>query len=191
MARSPISEPDPECPGLRWSTLCVSSDYNGIGPRQHRVTTDDVDPCPGDAPTAQTSSHCHCADTRGSSDLHDDDSLGDNSSGTAAAHLDPRRKRRSGAGRKETAPLRLERRRPEGGGGRTSGHRRYSIVGIRPGVTGPGFSASEWPGCGSVNDAVRRADARRDRGRSTLPVTRAGSRAGPFRSIPCGHRQEP
>jgi hypothetical protein len=53
-----------------------------------------------------------------------------------------------------------------------------------PGRGGAGFSASEWPGCGCVRVAVRRAEARRDPGRSTLPVTRAGSRAGPFRSIP-------
>jgi hypothetical protein len=49
---------------------------------------------------------------------------------------------------------------------------------------GAGFSASEWPGCGSVSVAGRRAEARRDPGRSAFPETRAGSRAGPFRSIP-------
>ncbi len=51
--------------------------------------------------------------------------------------------------------------------------------GIRPGEGGAGFSASEWPGCGCATVAVRRADARRDRGRSTFPLTRSGSRAGP------------
>ena len=53
-----------------------------------------------------------------------------------------------------------------------------------PGRGGAGFSASEWPGCGSVSVAVRRAEARRGPGRSAFPVTRSGSRAGPFRSIP-------
>lgn len=52
------------------------------------------------------------------------------------------------------------------------------------GRDGAGFSASEWPGCGSEGVAVRRAEARRGPGRSAFPVTRAGSRAGPFRSIP-------
>jgi hypothetical protein len=35
-----------------------------------------------------------------------------------------------------------------------------------------------------VDVAGCRAEARRGPGRSTLPVTRSGSRAGPFRSIP-------
>ena len=34
--------------GSRWSTLCVSDDYNGMGARPRRITTDDVHPCRAD-----------------------------------------------------------------------------------------------------------------------------------------------
>jgi hypothetical protein len=34
----------PGASGSRWSTLCVSDDYNGMGCCPRRVTTDDVDP---------------------------------------------------------------------------------------------------------------------------------------------------
>jgi hypothetical protein len=66
---------------------------------------------------------------------------------------------------------------------RPAGHRHYSVAASAR-RDGAGFSASEWPGIGSEAVAVRRAEARRDPGRSTFPVTRAGSRAGPFRFIP-------
>jgi hypothetical protein len=85
---------------------------------------------------------------------------------------------------RRSAPLRLERRwTGGGGGGRPTGHRHDSVAAsAREGRAG--FSASEWPGCGSVSVAGRRAEARRGPGRSAFPETRAGSRAGPFRSIP-------
>ena len=97
--------------------------------------------------------------------------------------LDVARKYQNGAGMEESAPFgwRDDDRREEEG--EPAGHRHYSVAtSAREG--GAGFSASEWPGCGSVSVAVRRAEARRGPGRSTFPVTRSGSRAGPFRSIP-------
>jgi hypothetical protein len=89
-----------------------------------------------------------------------------------------------------TAPVWRSRRR-SAGETTTGGRRRENLpvidtIQLRrpPGRGGAGFSASEWPGCGFVSVAVRRAEAQRGPGRSTLPVTRSGSRAGPFRSIP-------
>src|SRR6185369_13227473 len=42
----------PGTPGSRWSTLCVSDDYIGMGTSHCRVTTDDVDPCSQDGDRA-------------------------------------------------------------------------------------------------------------------------------------------
>src|SRR4051812_8197137 len=99
------------------------------------------------------------------------------------------RKRRSDAGLEETAPLRLGEKTT--GGEEEGDHRPSTLFGCPalPGRGGAWVSACEWSGIGSAIAAVRRAEARRNRGGSAFPVTRSGSPAGPSGQILSGHRQ--